>query len=403
MRYVNTIIDYTSLLKEDKTLELKNQKIISWLSDYLPYTEKILVEIKNNGIKSYPSIVDEFYKYRREYSVVDENKQYLIKERIVAVLKLLDGFYKNHHSAYIDNYNSILNIKSSAFRNMLYMSSKIQSLNQLDPDFIRKQDVIMFHLNVFKDTIEGVLNKLLSPIIFILEYDSIGTPIDNIESRYFSEKYFSKRDRNYKNIESDFRLLYEDTNTALRNAEAHFDYTIDERTETITYKNGNRRSPTLVQSTLKELKDEIKKLSEVARQIGIAYEIFWYEHAKEFPGIHPETNFDQNYIAIRQVLMTNRLILKSFRYERSTLKLYIEYVYPSIESNVLITLLRQCINFLYLSDSFEEPVSTIEIVVNESITIPINIQLIKDLEKNLTKETFELFISTVLNQLKKHS
>ncbi|KOY16787.1 hypothetical protein [Paenibacillus xylanivorans] len=402
MRDVKTIVDFSELLKIDEDLNETKKQILNWLKNYLPYTEKILKELNVNGFTKYPSIIDEYYKYLREFNVVEEEKHELIKIRILTILRLLNEFYENKHDLYIDSYESILNIKAKAFRNMLYMSSKAQSINKLDREQLRKQDIIMFHLTIYKDTIEGVLNKLLSPIIFILECESNNTPIEIIESRYFSEKYFDRRNRNrnFKNIERDFNILFEDTNTSLRNAEAHFDFSIDEKNEMITYKTGNRNSPMVSQSSFDDLKREINVLSEVARQIGIAYEIFWYEHANEFNNIFPETNFDEKYIALRQALLRNRFVLRGFKYSEGSLNLYFNYDEELETTSELIPLLRQSINFLSLGDDYEEEVNTINLIVNEFVTLTIELCVVRELENDLTKESFELFVNSVLANIK---
>ncbi|MDR9744402.1 hypothetical protein [Paenibacillus taichungensis] len=400
MKDVKTIVDFSELLKIDEDLNETKNQILNWLKKYLPYTKNILKELQVNGFSKYPSIIDEYFKYLREFNVVEEEKHELIKVRILAILALLNEFYENKHDLYIDSYESILNIKAKAFRNMLYISSKAQSINKLDREQLRKQDIIMFHLTVYKDTIEGVLNKLLSPIIFVLECEAHNTPIETIENRYFSEKYFDRRNRNFKNIERDFNVLFEDTNTYLRNAEAHFDFSIDEKSEMITYKTGNRNSPTISQSSFNDLKCEINMLSEVARQIGIAYEIFWYEHANEFNNIFPETNFDEKYIALRQALLRNRFILQGYKYSGGLLNLYFNYDEELETSGDLIPLLRQSINFLSLGDDYEEEVNTIDLIVNEFVTLKIELCIVRELENDLTKESFELFVNNVLANIR---
>ncbi|MBU3106140.1 hypothetical protein [Clostridium gasigenes] len=401
MRKINNVVDFEMLLKEDEDLQITKTGIIEWLGKFKPYTNEILNEITNTGIEKYPSIVQEYAKYVRELGNKEINIEFIIDKRIKNILELLYNYKKTNRVEFLQNYSELMKVIYSAFNNMVYMSSKAQAQNTMNNENISKKDIIMIHMDILKDTIEGVLNKLLSPIIFILERkENLNVNVEEIDRRYFSQKYYNyKCNENYKTIQKDFSMLFIDTNNSLRNADAHFDYKIDSKNEIITYKTGRREAPSYIETTYTELIEEIKKLSSLANQIAIAYELFAYQLIIEIPDLHTEFEFefDQDIIALNQCLLPYRITLKEYTYNDLSLILYIKNLSNMNIGELVIFLLRWSINYLELAEKYEEDVQQIVISIINERDITINRSLVEELRKNTNTESFELFIERVLD------
>lgn len=392
MKKVQSTLDLNQLLEIDPNLELTKIEIIKWLEKYKPYTNNILNEIKINGFSNVPSLIQEFLKYVRELTYKDINTLEEVDNRIKAVLELVHDFYNEHRSEFISVYEKSYQIKFKAHENMMRISSKAQLINNTPRNSVSKNDIIMIHMEILKDSIEGVLNRLISFIIFILEYnENLTADIEDIDKRYFSEKYYSYS--KYKNIENDFPLLFLDINKALRNANAHFDYEINPKTEIIRCKSKYEN----IEVTYSELRKEINKASCIAKQIAIAYELFEYETLNELCVTSDSSNFEMEIAALSQVFLHSNLVIQNYSYQESKLVLYIDNSSDMNLFNLYMFLLRHAINYLRLVEIYEEEVIQIILNINNSIDIKIDIGLLNELDNNITEETFMIFIDKVLD------
>lgn len=401
LRKINNVVDFEMLLKEDRDLQNTKTGISEWLGKFKPYTNEILNEITNTGIEKYPSIVQEYAKYVRELGIKEINTESIIDNRIKSILELLYNYKKTNRVKFLQNYSELMKVKHTAYNNMVYISSKAQAQNTMNNENISKKDIIMIHMDILKDTIEGVLNRLLSPIIFILECkDNQNLNVEEVDRRYFSQKYYSyKCNEKYKTIQKDFSMLFIDTNNSLRNADAHFDYKIDSKNEIITYKTGSRETPSYIQTTYTDLLKEIKKLSSLANQIAIAYELFIYQLMIEMPDLDMEVEFefDQEIMALNQCLLPYKVTIKEYTYKELSLILYIKNLSSMKIGEFVIFLLRWSINYLALAEKYEEEIEQIVVSIINERDISINRNLIEELRKNVNTESFELFIERVLD------
>ncbi|KSU87957.1 hypothetical protein AS180_10145 [Priestia veravalensis] len=401
MKKVRNVIDFELLMESDPDLSITSKGINEWLIKYKPFTNNLINEVNSNGIQQYPSLIQEYSKYVRELSIVginNCNEVDKIDKRVISILELFHSFFKINNAAFNSNYIQIDKIRLKAFRNMTYMSSKAQAQNSINQKNISKRDIIMMHLDNLKDTIEGVLNPLLTPIVFMLEYsDNPNINLSEVDKRFFSQKYYNySSNGSFKTIANNFPILYVQTDNSLRNADAHFDYSIDAKNEKITYKKGSKNNPSYAQISFNELKDEIIKLSCIAKQIAIAYELFYYELHKVFPETSSNFEFDEQLSALNQHLLVSKLTIKDYEYEEKELVFHIKSFTDSEMGDTVISLLRYSISYLELAKAYEENVDSINLKINETLCLNIDLSFIKELNKDISEHAFEKYIEQVL-------
>ena len=307
MRKPDNLIDYEELLKSDPDLKITTQGVIDWLEKFLPFTKNILAKIKKSGIKEFPSIVQEWTKYLRELMDYEPKEHNLVDSRIKEILALEYNFFRDNNSIFLSEFKDIDACIHKGMRNMGVLSSKTKLLNKLKKEDVGKNEQIIFHLNMYKDLIEGIVKPLLVPILFYLNFGKIN--ISELNKLYFSGLFFKYKSTKIKVIESDFKILFENIDVSLRNADAHFDYSIDSKNEIIYYNTGSRKHPIKTQLSFSDLKKQIIRSSRIARQAAIAYELFWYEFSNKLPEPYYNFTFDEYLNAFNQNLLPKKYVL----------------------------------------------------------------------------------------------
>ena len=397
MRKPDNLINYEQLLKVDPDLKITTQGVIDWLEKFLPYTKNILTEIKKSGIKNYPSIIQEWTKYVRVLMDYEEKEHILVDNRIKEILTLEHNFFKNYNSEYLSEFKDIDGCIHKGMRNICILSSKTKVLNKLNKDDIGKSEQIIFHLDMYKDLVEGIVKPLLIPIIFYLNSGKIK--ISELNKLYFSCLFFKYKDTKIKVIESDFKILFENIDVSLRNANAHFDYDIDPKNEIIRYKTGSRKNPIITKLSFSDLKKQIIRASGIARQLAIAYELFWYELSKKLPELSYDFTFDENLTALNQNLLPKKYVLIKIEYSDKILSLFINNFSKDTVAESFVYLIGWIIGFMGLANSYESPVDKIKLILDNFAQVTINIEDMNKVKFNNTKENRKVFADMVFETL----
>lgn len=401
MRKPDNLIDYEELLKSDPDLKITTQGVIDWLEKFLPFTKNILAKIKKSGIKEFPSIVQEWTKYVRELMDYEPKEHNLVDSRIKEILALEYNFFRDNNSIFLSEFKDIDACIHKGMRNMGVLSSKTKLLNKLKKEDVGKNEQIIFHLNMYKDLIEGIVKPLLVPILFYLNFGKIN--ISELNKLYFSGLFFKYKSTKIKVIESDFKILFENIDVSLRNADAHFDYSIDSKNEIIYYNTGSRKHPIKTQLSFSDLKKQIIRSSGIARQAAIAYELFWYEFSNKLPEPYYNFTFDEYLNAFNQNLLPKKYVLSKVECSEKNLILYINNFSKDNVAESFVYLLGWARGFLDLANTYESPVDTIKLILDNIVQVTINLNDIKVIKSNNTKENRKKFADKVFDTLQKIS
>lgn len=399
MRKPDNLIDFEQLLKEDPDLKIMTQGVIDWLEKFLPYTKNILTEIKKSGIIKYPSIVQEWAKYVMELMDYEPSEHTLVDNRIKEILTLEHDFFKDYNSKFLSEFRDIDACIHKGIRNMGILSSKTKVLNKLNKEDIGKREQIIFHLNMYKDLVEGIVKPLLIPIIFYLNFGKIK--ISELNKLYFSGLFFKYKDTKIKVIESDFKILFENISIGLRNADAHFDYDIDSKKEMIYYETGRKKNPIKTQSSFSDLKKQIIRTSGIARQSAIAYELFCYELSDKLPETSYDYNFDEILNGLNQNLLPKKYVISKIEYSNKILSVFINNLSKDNVTESYVYLLGWAIVFKDLASSYESPVERIKLILDNMAQVAIDLEDINKLKLNNTKENRKVFADKIFETLDK--
>ena len=375
-------------------IKIAKTDVVDWLRNMNPYTNRLVSNIEANGLGGENSWIS--YNYNLYLNEIKSTNEELVLRRFNSILDLLT----QNKKLFLKKFSELDKEIHTAQKNMSIMTAESQSIISAQDKFT-KDTIVRMNLNYFRKMIEGVMDHLANPIIFLLESKKGLNPnLKEIKSRYFSKKYFSDNP-NKCSFKKDFPLFYLDFDKGIRNSEAHFDYEIDCQKEIIIYKTGTRQKPKEAKIKFEDFEKMANSIAEISRQITIAYQIFLSENEEDVPKWEIDFGFEQLITALAINSLSHGFMLDNYELNKNKLKFnFINYSDKSF-GEAHLSLLRFALNYLSISNKCYNSIDLIELTLDNSAYLCTKISDIKIFKKNPSKPEFDILVRKSLASVKR--